>query len=136
MKVAGFLINMTPFAVIRLSCLLVRIANGFQAQPGSNLFEKWRSVISDKAERPQKLCLIPHKVVDKSLRIVYLIASCYHSNTALVIGDPESNHGSRSTEWKEKVDVFNTGSPRVRRVFPAIGLHKFIHVGAADQKGL
>ena len=48
---------------------------------------------------------------------------------AIVMGDPERGGGSRPAEWREIVDVYNTGSPRHRRVFPSIGLHKFIHAG-------
>lgn len=51
------------------------------------------------------------------------------ARTALVMGDPEHNGGARAAEWRETVDYFNTGSPRVRRVFPAINVHKFIHAG-------
>lgn len=42
------------------------------------------------------------------------------ARSALVIGDPELNGGFRAAEWKETVDYFNTGSPRVRRVFPSL----------------
>ncbi|KAA6440913.1 hypothetical protein FEM33_05145 [Dyadobacter flavalbus] len=59
-----------------------------------------------------------------------------HANSVLVMSDPESNGASRQAEWKEVVDVYNTGSPRVRRVFPAIGLHKFIHSGNTNPLGL
>lgn len=58
------------------------------------------------------------------------------ANTVLVMGDPESSGGARQAEWREVVDVFNTGSPRVRRVFPAINLHKFIHINSANPQGL
>lgn len=51
---------------------------------------------------------------------------------ALVLGDAERNGGARAAEWHELVDQFNTGTPRVRRIFPAIKLHKFIHAGPAD----
>lgn len=51
------------------------------------------------------------------------------ARTALVISDPEHSGGARATEWREHVDYFNTGTPRVRRVFPAIKLHKFLHAG-------
>ena len=54
------------------------------------------------------------------------------ARTALVLGDAESNGGARAAEWRETVDQYNTGSPRVRRAFPAIKLHKFIHAGPAD----
>jgi hypothetical protein len=55
---------------------------------------------------------------------------------ALVLGDPEHNGGARAAEWRETVDYFNTGSPRVRRVFPSIKLHKFIHTGPANPESL
>lgn len=58
------------------------------------------------------------------------------ARSALVIGDPELNGGFRTAEWKETVDYFNTGSPRVRRVFPAIKVHKFIHTGPVDPNSL
>lgn len=58
------------------------------------------------------------------------------ANTALVMSDTEHNNAARSAEWREVVDIYNTGSPRVRRVFPAIGLHKFIHTGPSDPRGL
>ena len=76
--------------------------------------------------------------IDKANGIIAEAAAelLLRANTALVMGDPEQNNGSRSAEWREVVDIYNTGSPRIRRVFPAIGLHKFIHVGAADPKGL
>ena len=54
------------------------------------------------------------------------------ARTALVIGDTEHNGGARAAEWREIVDYFNTGSPRARRVFPAIKLHKFIHTGSTN----
>ncbi len=53
------------------------------------------------------------------------------ARTALVLGDPESNGSARAAEWREVVDHFNTGSKRVRRAFPAIKLHKFLHHGGA-----
>lgn len=58
------------------------------------------------------------------------------ARAALVLGDLESSGAARSAEWRETVDHFNTGSPRVRRVFPAIKLHKFIHVNAAPPESL
>ena len=54
------------------------------------------------------------------------------ARSALVIGDPEYSGGARAAEWRETVDFYNTGSPRVRRVFPAIKLHKFIHTGPTN----
>ena len=58
------------------------------------------------------------------------------ARTALVLGDPEHNGGARAAEWRETIDYFDTGSPRVRRVFPAIRLHKFIHTGATNPQQL
>ncbi len=58
------------------------------------------------------------------------------ARSALVIGDPEINSGARSAEWREIVDYFNTGSPRVRRAFPAIKVHKFIHTGPTNPEKL
>ena len=58
------------------------------------------------------------------------------ARSALVLGDFESNGGARAAEWRETVDHFNTGSPRVRRAFPAIKLHKFIHAGPANPEKL
>lgn len=58
------------------------------------------------------------------------------AGTSLAIGDPESSGGARQAVWKETVDVYNTGSPRVRRVFPSINLHKFIHTNSTNPKDL
>jgi len=58
------------------------------------------------------------------------------ANSALVLGDAEYNDGARAAEWRETVDYFNTGTPRVRRVFPAIKLHKFIHAGPTNPEKL
>lgn len=56
------------------------------------------------------------------------------ARTALVLGDPEASGGARAAEWRETLDMYDTGSPRVRRVFPAIKLHKLIHAyGAAPE---
>lgn len=54
------------------------------------------------------------------------------ARSALVMGDAERNGGARAAEWHELVDHFNTGTKRVRRIFPAIKLHKFIHAGPVD----
>lgn len=54
------------------------------------------------------------------------------ARSALVLGDLERNGGARAAEWGELVDHFNTGTARVRRVFPAVKMHKFIHAGPAD----
>jgi hypothetical protein len=58
------------------------------------------------------------------------------ARSALVLGDPEANGGARAAEWRELVDHFNTGTKRVRRAFPAIKLHKFIHAGPANPESL
>ena len=58
------------------------------------------------------------------------------ARSALVIGDPEHNGGARAAEWREIVDYYNTGSPRARRVFPSIKLHKFIHTGPTNPTSL
>jgi len=55
---------------------------------------------------------------------------------ALVMSDAEANGHFRQAEWRELVDHFNTGSVRVRRVFPSIKLHKFIHAGPASPEAL
>lgn len=58
------------------------------------------------------------------------------ARTSLVLGDPERNGGARAAEWHELVDHFDTGSRRVRRTFPAIKLHKFIHAGGERPENL
>lgn len=58
------------------------------------------------------------------------------ARTALVLGDQEHTGAARAAEWRETVDYFGTGSPRVRRVFPAVKVHKFIHTGAASADSL
>ena len=58
------------------------------------------------------------------------------AKTALIIGDPEISGGVRQAEWKERVNVFNTATPRIRRVFPSISLHKFIHANLTDPGSL
>lgn len=60
----------------------------------------------------------------------------FRARSALVMGDAESNGHFKQAEWRELVDQFNTGTPRVRRVFPAIKLHKFIHAGPAKPEAL
>lgn len=56
----------------------------------------------------------------------------HRAKTVLVMGDLESNGSVRNVEWRETADFFNTGTMRVRRVFPAINLHKFTHTGLTD----
>ncbi len=58
------------------------------------------------------------------------------ARSVLVMGDPEYNGGARAAEWRELVDYYNTKSPRVRRVFPSIKLHKFIHAGPTNPMSL
>ena len=58
------------------------------------------------------------------------------ARSALVIGDPELNGGARATEWREPLDYFNPGTKRVRRVFPSIKLHKFLHAGPSSPHAL
>ncbi|MGI4805333.1 MAG: hypothetical protein ACRYFL_11210 [Janthinobacterium lividum] len=60
----------------------------------------------------------------------------HRAKTVLVMSDPESNDGVRTTEWRETADFFNAGTIRVRRVFPAINLHKFTHVDLVDASSL
>jgi len=58
------------------------------------------------------------------------------AKSVLVMGDPESNGGARQTEWRESADFFNSGTLRVRRVFPSINLHKFTHLDLTDAVSL
>lgn len=58
------------------------------------------------------------------------------ARSVLVMGDPESNGCARAAEWRETLDHFNTGFPRVRRVFPSIKVHKFIHTGPTHPTSL
>ncbi len=58
------------------------------------------------------------------------------AKTVLVMSDPETNSGARQTEWRETADFFNSGTLRVRRVFPAINLHKFTHIDLTDAVSL
>lgn len=78
--------------------------------------------------------------IDKRNGVIAEVAGelLLRAQTAMVMGDAERSGGSRPAEWKELVDIYNTGSPRHRRVFPSISLHKFIHPGAhpADPKSL
>lgn len=60
----------------------------------------------------------------------------FRARTALVMSDAEQNGHFAQAEWRELVDQFNTGTKRVRRVFPAIKLHKFIHAGPAKPEAL
>lgn len=60
----------------------------------------------------------------------------HRAKSVLVMSDPESNGGIRTTEWRETADFFNSGTLRVRRVFPAINLHKFTHIDLTDAVSL
>lgn len=58
------------------------------------------------------------------------------ARTVLVMGDADMNGHARAAEWREFLDHYNTGQQRVRRVFPAIKLHKFIHAHNAAPETL
>lgn len=60
----------------------------------------------------------------------------HRAKSVFVMSDPESNGGVRTTEWRETADFFNSGTLRVRRVFPAINLHKFTHIDLVDAVSL
>ncbi len=60
----------------------------------------------------------------------------HRAKTVLVMGDPESNGGARPTEWRETADFYNSGTLRVRRVFPAVNIHKFTHIDLTDAVSL
>ncbi len=70
--------------------------------------------------------------IDKRNGVIAEVAGelLLRAHTALVMGDPEFSGGSKPAQWREVVDIYNTGSPRHRRVFPSISLHKFIHPGS------
>ena len=72
--------------------------------------------------------------MDKRDAIIAEVAGelIHRAESVLVMGDPESNGSARQTEWRETADFFNSGTPRVRRVFPAINLHKFTHIELSD----
>lgn len=69
--------------------------------------------------------------IDKRNGVIAEVAGelMLRAHAAIVMGDPEYGGGCRNAEWRELVDVYNTGSPRHRRVFTSISLHKFIHPG-------
>lgn len=58
------------------------------------------------------------------------------ARAVLVLSDAELNGHFRAAEWREFLDNFNTGQVRVRRTFPAIKLHKFIHAHDAAPETL
>lgn len=70
--------------------------------------------------------------IDKRNGVIAEVAGelLLRAKTAIVMGDPERGGGSRPAEWREIVDIYNTGSPRHRRALTSISLHKFIHPGA------
>ena len=78
-----------------------------------------------------------HKISKKNGVIAEAAAELLlRAHSALVLGDAESNGAARSAEWRELVDQFDTGTARVRRVFPAVKVHKFIHAGPANPEKL
>ncbi len=72
--------------------------------------------------------------MDKKGGIIAEVAGemIHRAKTVLAMGDPETNGAARQTEWREAADFFNSGTIRVRRVFPTINLHKFTHTDLAD----
>ena len=60
----------------------------------------------------------------------------FRARSALVLSDAERNGHFAQAEWRELVDHFNTGQKRVRRAFPAIKLHKFIHAHNTSPEAL
>ena len=58
------------------------------------------------------------------------------ARSAYVLGDPDCNGTARAAEWTETIDQFGTGSPRVRRVFPAVNIDKFIHTSPSNPTSL
>lgn len=76
--------------------------------------------------------------IDKQNGVLAEVAAelLLRARSVLVLGDAEYNGMARAAEWRELIDYFNTGSPRTRRVFPAIKLHKFIHTGPASATSL
>ena len=76
--------------------------------------------------------------IDKNGAIISEVAGelIHRAKTVMVMGDLETNGGARQTEWREVADFFNQGTPRVRRVFPSINLHKFTHIDLKDAVSL
>lgn len=72
--------------------------------------------------------------MDKNGGVIAEVAGelLHRANSVLAMSDPESNEGARPTEWREIADFFNSGTLRVRRVFPTINLHKFTHTDLSD----
>lgn len=76
--------------------------------------------------------------IDKQNGVIAEVAGelVLRAKMALVMGDPERSGGSRPAEWREVVDIYNTGSPRHRRAFTSISLDKFIHPGGQPSNPL
>lgn len=76
--------------------------------------------------------------IDKKDGVIAEVAGelLLRARSVLVIGDPEYNSGARAAEFRETLDYFNTRSPRVRRVFPSVKLHKFLHTGPGSPNNL
>ncbi len=60
----------------------------------------------------------------------------HRAASVLVMGDPEMNGAVRQAESKEVADFFNSGTLRIRRVFPTINLHKFTHFDMIESVSL
>ncbi|MGB8192361.1 MAG: hypothetical protein WCF67_10605 [Chitinophagaceae bacterium] len=69
--------------------------------------------------------------IDKRNGVIAEVAGelLLRAKTALIMGDPERSGASSRAEWREHIDKYNTGTPRHRRVFPSINMHKYIHSG-------
>lgn len=76
--------------------------------------------------------------IEKQGAIVAEVAGelLHRAGSVLVMGDPEINGGVRQAESKEVADFFNSGTLRVRRVFPTINLHKFTHFDMVESVSL
>ncbi len=76
--------------------------------------------------------------IDKQNGVIAEVAGelLLRARSALMIGDPEYNGAARPAEWRETVDLYGTGSLRIRRVFPAVKVHKFIHTGPSSSTSL
>lgn len=76
--------------------------------------------------------------IDKQNGVITEVAGelVLRTRMALAMGDPERSGQACEAEYRESVDEFNTGSLRVRRVFPTLNLHKFIHTGPASSESL
>lgn len=76
--------------------------------------------------------------IDKQNGVITEVAGelVLRARMALAMGDPERGGQACEAEYRETIDEFNTGHPRVRRVFPTLNLHKFIHSGAVSPQSL